>query len=139
MTGLFVTVFAAGAALQDLKKDKIYNVYVLLGILTGWLLCLATEGPGGLPVRMGWTVCALCIMMPVYLIGGLGAGDVKFLAGVASFLPYREWFIVTGAAFLLTALYGIVRLAVTRSLHGTVHFAVPVFAGVLLLQGVRLI
>ena len=139
MTGLFVTVFAAGAALQDLKKDKIYNVYVLLGILTGWLLCLATEGPRGLPVRMGWTVCALCIMMPVYLIGGLGAGDVKFLAGVASFLPYREWFIVTGAAFLMTALYGIVRLAVTRSLHGTVHFAVPVFAGVLLLQGVRLI
>ena len=137
MTGLFVTVFAAGAALQDLKKDKIYNVYVLAGILTGLLLCAATGGLRSLPVRMAWTVCALCIMMPVYLVGGLGAGDVKFLAGVAAFLPYREWFFVTCAAFVITALYGIGRLLVKRSLHGTVHFALPVFAGVLLLQGVR--
>lgn len=139
MTGLFVTVFAAGAALQDLKKDKIYNAYVLGGILTGLLSCVATGGPGSLPARMAWTVCALCVTMPVYLIGGLGAGDVKFLAGVASFLPWREWLFVTGAAFVITALYGIIRLLVTRSLHGTVHFALPVFAAVLLLQGVRLL
>ena len=137
LTGVVLTVFAAGAALQDLWKDKIYNVYVLGGLLCGIAASLLTDGFGILPARGLCVALAFGILIPVYLIGGLGAGDVKFLTGIAAFLPCREWLLVTGGAFVLTAAYGVCRLAVRRSLHGTVHFAVPVFVSVLILQGVN--
>ena len=139
LTGLLTAVYAAGAAWQDLRKDKIYNVYVLAGLFSGMVLQAATGGIKSVLMQGAYVVLALCILIPVYLIGGLGAGDVKFLAGVAAYVPLKEWFLVTGGAFVITAVYGVCKLLVKRTLHGTVHFAVPVFCSILILQGVRYI
>ena len=139
LTNVALTVFAAGAALQDLWKDKIYNKYLLPGMMAGALITLAVCGPRVLCLRLAAMPAALLLLLPLYLINALGAGDVKFLTVMMMFLPMGEWLLVTGGALLIAAVYGAGKLLWKRSLHGRVHFAVPVFASVLFLQGVQML
>ena len=139
LTGMALTVFAAGAAWQDLRKDKILNRYVMAGCLAGLLF---QAGSGG-PQVLGWqtlsVVAALAAAMPLYLLGALGAGDVKLLAAVAAFVPINEWFLLSGMALVIAAVYGAGKLVVKRSIHGRVHFAVPVLLSAIALQGVTVV
>ena len=136
LTGMALTVFAAGAAWQDLRKDRIFNKYVMAGCFTGLVLQAATGGLRVLAMQMLCVAAALAIGFPFYLIGGLGAGDVKCLAAAAAFLPLSEWFLLAGFALVLAAVYGLGKLMVKRTIHGRIHFAVPVLVSAILLQGV---
>ena len=139
LTGMALTVFAAGAAWQDLRKDKILNKYVMAGCLTGLLLRAAT---GGAPV-LGWQIlsvaAALAIGFPFYLISALGAGDVKCLAAAAAYVPFSEWMQLAAFALVIAAVYGLGKLIVKRTIHGRIHFAVPVLMSAVLLQGVTFV
>lgn len=139
LTGMALTVFAAGAAWQDLRKDKILNRYVMAGCLTGLLLQAAAGGGHVLGIRILSVAAALAIGFPFYLIGALGAGDVKCLAAAAAFVPFGEWFLLSATAMVIAAAYGAGKLIVKRTIHGRVHFAVPVLISVVLLQGVTVV
>ena len=138
LTGMALTAFAAGAAWQDLRKDKIFNKYVMAGLCAGLLVRTLTGGLSALPLQMLCVALALLVSFPFYLIGALGAGDVKFLAAAAAFVPMQEWALLAGCSMLIAAVYGAFKLLVKRTLHGRVHFAVPVLMSAMLLQGVVL-
>ena len=136
LTGMALTVFAAGAAWQDLRKDKIFNRYVVAGCVAGLLLQAATGGVRVLGLQVLCVAAALAMGIPLYLIGALGAGDVKCLAAAAAFVSMGEWILLAGLALVIAAVYGVGKLIVKRSIHGRVHFAVPVLMSAILLQGV---
>jgi prepilin peptidase CpaA len=48
------------------------------------------------------TIVGLALLMPAYAIGGMGAGDVKLLAGVGAWV----WGTVTFYAFAVSAIIG---------------------------------
>lgn len=134
MTALAMYVFAVGAALTDVKNNKIYNVYLLPGIAGA--LFIRLFGGGG-PALLGGILGMagiLAVLLPVYLLKGLRAGDVKLLSALSAFTGFRQGLVLVGVAFVLCAAYGILRLVVTRRLSGTVHFAVPVLCALLLMQ-----
>jgi prepilin peptidase CpaA len=82
----FVTLALIVAAVIDGWKLKVPNWLTLPMIVGGWVYCGATMGWEGL----GWSVAAtgvgLALLLPAYAIGGMGAGDVKLLAGVGAWL-----------------------------------------------------
>ena len=139
LTGMALTAFAAGAAWQDLRKDKIFNKYVVAGLLAGLLLRTLTGGVRVLSLQLLCIAAALLVLFPFYLVGALGAGDVKFLAAAAAFVPMQEWFLLAGCSLVIAAVYGAGKLLVKRTLHGRIHFAVPVLVSAMLLQGVVLL
>ena len=59
---------------------------------------------GGGLVTLG-TVVGLALLLPAYAIGGMGAGDVKLLAGVGAWVHSMDTFY----AFCATAVIGAVR------------------------------
>ena len=65
---------------------------------------------------LGWslfgTVVGLALLMPAYAIGGMGAGDVKLLAGVGAWMHGTH----TAYAFAVSAVVGAV-LAVAMVLY----------------------
>ena len=74
------------AAAIDLRMRRVPNW--LTASLAGAGVMLAGAGLSGVDIRSALTGCALglLLMLPGYLLGGTGAGDVKLLAAAGTFL-----------------------------------------------------
>lgn len=100
-----VTVTLVVAAIIDGKQLKVPNWLTFPMIVSGWIYS-ATLSPfagwEGLWLSLIGTAVGLALLLPAYAVGGMGAGDVKLLAGVGAWL----WGSVTLYAFAVSALVG---------------------------------
>ena len=79
------------AAVIDWWKFKVPNKLTFPLIFTGWSLGLLNNfgleaGAGGIGAAIGGTFLAMALLIPVYAIGGMGAGDVKMTMGFGSWI-----------------------------------------------------
>src|SRR4029077_19299617 len=79
------------AAIIDWWKFKVPNKLTFPLILSGWLLGLANTcglgaGDGGIGSAILGTMLGCALLIPVYAIGGMGAGDVKMTMGFGSWM-----------------------------------------------------
>jgi prepilin peptidase CpaA len=100
-----VTVTLVVAAVIDGMKLKVPNWITFPMIVSGWIYS-ATLSPyagwEGLVYSLIGTAVGLALLMPAYAIGGMGAGDVKLLAGVGAWV----WGTTTLYAFAVSAVIG---------------------------------
>lgn len=80
--------------ITDLKERKIYNAVLLPFLLIAWIFHAFTGGISGLMEALLGTVVGLSILFIPYLLGGMGAGDVKLLAVIGG---------IKGIGFVLMA------------------------------------
>ena len=85
-SSVILLMFLAVAVVTDIHQRRIPNVLVALMLGCGIVLNLSFLGVTGALSVLGGVVMGLLILIPVYALGGLGAGDVKLLVGVGSFL-----------------------------------------------------
>src|SRR5205085_11602693 len=86
-----ICVGMLAAAIIDWWKFKVPNKLTFPLILSGWLLGLANTcgleaGNGGIWSALGGTLLGFALLIPVYAIGGMGAGDVKMTMGFGSWI-----------------------------------------------------
>lgn len=101
-----VTVTLVVAAVIDGWMLKVPNWITFPMIISGWIYSTMAFGFGqnGLVGSLLGTVVGLALLMPAYAIGGMGAGDVKLLAGVGAWVHSY----VTFYAFCVSAVLGAV-------------------------------
>ena len=97
-----VTVVLIVAAVIDGFELRVPNWITLPMILTGWVFSWCAFGWAGLGWSLIGTVTGLALLMPAYAIGGMGAGDVKLLAGVGAWVHATHTFY----AFAVLAVVG---------------------------------
>lgn len=96
------------AAIADLKTDRIPNGFIVLGIAVG--------GAGGLWYHSDLKqsvlsmLLAFLLMYPLFKIGALGAGDVKVLMMIGSFMGIGEFLTVLAASFVIGAVLSLIKL-----------------------------
>ena len=90
---LVVCLAMIAAAVIDWWKFKVPNKLTFPVILSGWLLGLINnfgwlpgDAAGGLGAALVGTFLGLALLLPVYAIGGMGAGDVKMTMGFGSWV-----------------------------------------------------
>jgi prepilin peptidase CpaA len=89
---------ALAACAFDLRTRRIPNLLTLGGAAAALVYWGSVDGFTGLGVSAaGWGV-GLAVFLPLFLLGGLGAGDVKLLACLGAWLGPSQ--------ALWTALYG---------------------------------
>ncbi len=83
----------------DIKTSKIPNVITVSGIVGGLLYNGVINGFDGLKFSFIGLIIATVLLLILYLLGGIGAGDVKLFAAIGA---------ITGTIFVLnTMMYSI--------------------------------
>lgn len=87
-----VTVMLVVAAVIDGFELKVPNWLTFPLVFSGWAYSTAFAGRLGLSWYEGLgysllaTLVGLALLLPAYAVGGMGAGDVKLLAGVGAWI-----------------------------------------------------
>ena len=77
---------SALACATALRTSRIPNPVTLGGAVVAAVYALMFDGMGGLAFSaLGWAV-GLVVFLPFYMLGGLGAGDVKLVACLGAWL-----------------------------------------------------
>jgi prepilin peptidase CpaA len=90
------------AAVIDWWKLKVPNWLTFPLVLSGWIYSSVAFGWEGLGASLLGTLIGLGLLLPLYAIGGMGAGDVKLLAGVGAWVGAT----MTLYAFCFSAILG---------------------------------
>ena len=91
----------------DLGRHRIPNVLSFGGILLGLGLQGWAFGAHGALIALGGLGVALLMFLPFYLLGGMGAGDVKLMAVVGTFLGPTGTLLAAGLSFAVGAGLGV--------------------------------
>lgn len=90
------------AAIYDFRFRRIPNWLTVGGVIAGFLVNLEIFSSAGLGVAAAGLGLAMLIYLPLYLLHGMGAGDVKLMAAIGAIAGPGHWLMI----FLATALIG---------------------------------
>ena len=123
------------AIYTDMKRGQIENRLIVTGLVLGFVCAIVTGGVSGLldSVKM---VCTITVaLFFLFVIKGLGAGDIKLLAVLAAFFP-KEIFSIVIVSFFVGAGIALARMAVRAvkhipiyRRHETLNFSIPIAVG----------
>jgi len=145
--GIWSTVAAGAvcalACFWDVRTRRVPNVLTLGTALVGLVAHGVTGGVAAIAASGGGWLLGLALFMPFYLLGGLGAGDVKLLAALGAWLGPTEivWVALYGAvaggvlAVFVSVAHGHLRRAFANVWLLLTHWAV---AGVRPMPGLTL-
>lgn len=109
---MVLTVLLLLATREDIRSHRIPNKLILVGVVLGLVFS------GLLPGGVGWLAAlkglalGIAVLLPIYLLRAMGAGDVKLMGMVGAFLGPGDLigavittFIVGGVMALVVALW----------------------------------
>jgi prepilin peptidase CpaA len=110
-----VSVVLIVAAVIDGWALKVPNWITFPFILAGWVYSTAFFGWEGLGWSVLGTLIGLGLLMPAYAIGGMGAGDVKLLAGVGAWVYGTHTFYAFCWSAIIGAIMAVVMVLVRKA------------------------
>lgn len=101
------------SALADMRADRIPNGFILLGAVCGIAGSILLGR--GLSSILASVISAFLLMYPLYMIGALGAGDIKLLMLIGCFQQTGELMVILAGAFVIGAGFSVVKLITERN------------------------
>ena len=112
-----VSVVLVVAALIDGVKLKVPNWLTFPMIISGWIASGIFFGWAGLGCSLLGTAVGLGLLLPAYAIGGMGAGDVKLLAGVGAGVGVSNTFWAFAVSVVVGAVIAVALVIYRRAWH----------------------
>jgi prepilin peptidase CpaA len=114
-----VLIASVIAALTDIMKFKVYNILTLPLLASGLIYHAVAGGQSALLGSVLGLLLGGGVLTVFYLMGGMGAGDVKFMAAVGAWLGVVLTFYVFVASALAAGIYALVLIFAYGSLRET--------------------
>jgi len=102
--------FALIAGVIDAREFRVPNWLTAPMVVSGAVFHSVAGGLEGLKLSLAGLLFGFGIMILFYLMGVMGAGDVKFMAGVGAWWGMPATLYVFGVAAMATAVYSLVLL-----------------------------
>ena len=111
---VIVVLVAVGiAAMTDLRAFKIHNLLTIPLLLTGLAYHAAVGGMDGFKVSLAGAGFGFGVLFLFYLIGGVGGGDIKLLAGIGAWLGIPLTGVLVLAASILGGVYAVFQITMS--------------------------
>lgn len=107
--------FVITAVVTDIKSGKISNRLILTGLGVSFIRRLLKEGGVGLLTGVIQISLPVIVLYLFFLIGALGAGDIKLFSLIGGFVNLKELITCMIAAFVLGAVWSVVKMLVNGS------------------------
>lgn len=121
--------------ITDLKQQKIYNKIIFPSLALAVILNICNNGFTGLKASLVGFIIGLFILLIPYLLGGMGAGDVKLLSLIGAF---KGSFFVLNTTIYMALIGGIVALLIIIFQKQTINLIKSLFLWLYsLLSGVK--
>lgn len=101
-----LTLLILGAA-DDLRREKISNRLTYSAMVGGLLLQTTQHGLVGLGHSAAGLAVGMGLFLTFYALGGMGAGDVKFMGAIGSMIGLPDIFFAALMAALLGGIYAV--------------------------------
>jgi len=111
---VLVALIVLVAGIYDIRYRRIPNWLVLPALPVGFALNAFLYGLAGLKIAGLGFGLAVLIYMPLYIVRGMGAGDVKLAAALGSLVGWQNWLLL----FIFAALIGGVLALVLMLAYG---------------------
>lgn len=98
------------AVYTDYRQGRIPNWIILFGVISGLLISFLHGGIGFFLEALGGMFLPVVLLYPAFVIGGLGAGDLKLFAVVGSYLGIKGVLISLIIAFVVGAIVSLVKM-----------------------------
>jgi prepilin peptidase CpaA len=108
-SNLLLIILLGICVFTDLFERKIYNAVLLPFLCGGFFLNTLSSGPNGFEQSFFGMVVGFAILLIPFLLGGMGAGDVKLLAVIGAI---KGMMFVIIAAFYMAIAGGIMAIFV---------------------------
>ena len=102
-----LAVILVMALISDLKTGKIPNRYNVPWLVYGFTFSILTEGYSGMLKSLVGMIIPVVMLMVLFAWKVMGAGDIKLLSVVGTFLGANIFFVII-YSFLLCAVYGLI-------------------------------
>jgi prepilin peptidase CpaA len=119
---LLILIVGVAGVLEDLTRRRISNWTSGGAVLAGLIVHLAQKGWTGAMHSLFGSAIGFAVFLIFYLLGGMGGGDVKLMAGFgallgdAQIMPAALWAAISGG--LMAMVYLAVRAVVRRGGSG---------------------
>jgi len=114
-----VLVAALIAAVTDVWKFKVYNLLTFPLLASGLLYHAIHGGTPGLVGSIIGALAGFALMILLYTMGGMGAGDVKFVTALGAWLGLPLTLFVLMAGCIAAGVYAAILLVTAASLRET--------------------
>ena len=145
------------AVILDFTTGKVSNKLILYGFLLGFFFTVVVDKHNIFYYLRG-TFVPIFVLLVIFVIGGIGAGDVKLFAVIGGFIGYQGVFKCIIASFIFGAIIAVFKILIQRNLFqifhniglflfrifqfkqiqtierdksNTIHFTLPILLGVL--------
>lgn len=105
------------AAIYDLRFRRVPNWLTLAGVVVGVGGHAAVSGWAGCKTALAGLGLGFGAYLVLYLLQGVGAGDVKLMAAVGAIAGSRDWLLI----FLFTAMSGGLLALIVITMRGRVR------------------
>ena len=127
----------------DLAQGRIPNLIVLAGFIFWIIYTIWSSGVAGIFDSLVSVIIVGTFLFIIYLVGGIGAGDVKLICLLISFLSLTDSMKFVILALFIGAVYGCIKLLlevseriskgkIVKKRH-TIKFTGPIFISYLLM------
>jgi prepilin peptidase CpaA len=114
-----VTMATLVSAVTDLWKFKVYNVLTVPVLVSGLIYHAIVGGTSEFSDSLTGALFGFGILIAPYIMGGMGAGDVKLMAAVGAWLGFPLTYQVFIASSIAAGIYALVLILMSRKLLET--------------------
>jgi len=119
MPWAIIVISATTAGILDFREQRIPNWLVILTIAMSFVYHVATAGVSGLWSSVLGLLIGTAILFPLFLLRGMGGGDVKFFGALGAAVTYKYVFVVLFLSVVVAGALALVRIFYERAVLST--------------------